>query len=522
MTMKLSQLSFTLLLAAAVAVPAAATDDSALGRGGEIYRLRQAKAGDLFGAAAADPAAPALALETTFADGSTNRLALPGTDDARLEEKAGLLFDEASSSLILYWQSRGADGAVFRFASYDSALSPIGTLGGAGGATVLAADPQLATSRDAFAIQLVNGQVIVAHRTILHLAWRDAATSRARYSPVIFVEGQWVGWTETFDLSGLVRSRHDLADFTPVGGSLAGYLSLRVDEARRAAALTLVDGASGRLSEIEVRYLPMSLEQVGDRVRNRFFRIATVFKPSEEIESANGGLGYNIIHIGLRGLGSEALTALADGLRRGVIQLDGVGCDVTSEQNDVYLGQAGIGKDGVLGLPSNMAGEFMHVAVIGRNPEQLENLVGGLGYNIIHIGSIAAGCNQTGEAHDMIQVASTGEILHIDLTGQRLSLDPADNELFAGGREGGSRDALVASTAVWMRNEVAAPAAVGVAPAQVLLSPSSGDFLVAWVDGQQLRFTQTQQQFWSEPAAVALSTEMSAEAAIELLRKKLR
>lgn len=513
-----------LLAAAAAAAPALAAGDLALGRAGEAYRLRQAPAGELFGSAAAVPDAPALALETTLADGSTSRLAIPGTDDLRVEEKAGLLYDEASSSLLLHWQSRGADGATFSFASYGDSLSPVASLQQGASPVLFQADPQLGTSQDAFAIQLSNGQVIVAHRTTLHLAWRDSASGHALYAPVHFVEGQWVGWSEILDLTGVVRSRHQGDTPAPVAGPLASYLRLRIDEARRASAITLVDGFGGQLSEVEVRFLPMTLEQVGDRVRTRFFRIANIFKPSEDLQAATGEVGFQIIHIGMRGLGSEALTALADGLRRGLIELEGAGCGV-SEPMDVYVGLAGIGKDGVLGLPNSLDGEYMHVAVIGDEPDELQALIGGVGFQIIHIGSIAAGCAPAnGESQDMIQVADTGEILHIDLTGQRLTLDPANGELFAGGGTagGGQRAALVASSAVWMRNEVSAPAAVGQAAPQVLLSPSNGDFLVAWVDGQQLRFTQTQQRFWSEPAAVALSEEMTAEMAIELLRKKLR
>ncbi len=519
--MKSSILSSLILTTAltALAAPALASGDWALGRSGEVYRLRQGTASELFGAQAANPAAPALALEATLGNGTTTRIAIPGTDDGRIEEEPGLLYDEASSSVILYWHSRGADGTAFRFASFDGELSPVGTLQDGAQPILLAAEPKFDISRDAFAVQLISGQVIVAHRTILHLAWRDAASTRARYSPIIFVEGQWVGWNETYDLSGIVRSQHDPASFFPISGPLASYLTLHVDEARRASAITLVDGVSGRLSELEVRYLPMTLEQVGERVRTRFFRIATLYKPIGDLDSETGGIGYHIIHIGLRGLGSESLTALADGLRRRVIQLDGVGCGLNSEQSDVYVGAAGIDKDGMLGLPASISGEYMHVALIGRDPDQLESLVGGIGYHIIHIGSIAAGCTPVGDAHDMIQVAETGEILHIDMTGQHLLLDPLDNELFAGNN--GKRSSLVESSAMWVRNEVAAPA-IGNAEATVLLSPSSGDFLLAWVTGGQLSFIQTQQQLWSEPATVMLSQEMTQELALELLRKKLR
>ena len=499
---------------AALALPASASSDLALGNGGEVYRLRQGTAGELFGTAAANAAAPALALEKTLADGSTSRIAIPGSDDERSEEKAGLFFDEASNNVLLYWYSRGADGSRFHFASFDDQLSPIGSL-----PVLFANEPKFAISRDAFSIQLINGQVIVAHRVILNLAWRDAASGRARYAPVMFVEGQWVGWTETFDVSGIVQSRLDLANTLPASGPLAAYLSLRIDEARRASAITLVDGPSGQLAEVEFRYLPMTLEQVGERVRNRFFRIATVFKPSGDLGSVTGEARFQIIHIGLRGLGSEALTALADGLRRGVIQLDGVGCSPSSSQSDVYVGMTGIDKDGALGLPASTSGDYMNVAVVSRNQEELESLVGNARFQIIHIGSIAAGCGTGGNAQNMIQVAETGEILHIDTTGQRLVLDPANAQLFAGNN--GQVESLAATSAVWIRNQLTAPA-IGEAPAEVLLSPSTGDFLVAWVDGQFLRFTQTQRNLWSEPSSVALSPEMSPALALELLRRKLR
>ena len=494
-------------------------NDLALGRAGEVFRLRQDLASSLFGAAAAEPKAPALALEMTLSDGSKSQLAIPGTDDGRLEKDGGLLYDETSNSLILYWQSQGADGILFRFASFDGELSPVGTLMNGTSPVLFGAAPQLAISRDAFSIQLMNSQVIVAHRTTLHLAWREGENARARYSPLTFVEGQWVGWNEILDLSGLVRSRRGPAE-APATGPLASYLALRVDDTRRAAAITMADGPSGLLSEIEVRFLPMNLEQVGERVRTRFFRIATVFKPTADMDSVNGQVGFQIVHIGQRSLGSEALTALADGLRRGVIELQGASCSAGAAPQDVYVGLAGIGKDGALGLPASLAGEFMHVAVIGREPDQLESLIGGVGFQIVHIGSIAAGCNQPGGAQDMIQVAETGEILHIDMTGARLSLDPMNSEIFASNN--GWRDALTATSAFWMRNEVSAPNLGDAAVEALLLSPATGDFLIAWVDGNVLRFAQTERHLWSQNGAVALNEEMTAELAIELLHKKLR
>lgn len=514
-------LSRFLILAAtaALAVPAFAEGAVAFGAAGEIYRLRHAAAGDLFGGAVANPAAPAMALEKTLADGSSTRIAIPGTEDGRSEEQAGLLFDEASRTLILHWLSRGEGGAHFRFASYDGELSPVGTVEtrnaqNAATPVAFAADPQLATSRDAFAIQLMGGQVIVAHRTVLHLAWREGG--RARYAPLTFVEGQWVGWSESLDLSGVVRSRHNLADLTPLAPPFADYLSLRTEDSRRAAAVTLADSASGRLSEIEIRQQPMSLEQVGERVRNRFFRLITQYKPSEELDDAAGGASFQIVGLGQQGLGNESLTALVDGLQRGLIQLDGLSCGAGAPGN-VYLGIAGIGKDGVLGLPSSMTGDMLHVALLGGDPEQLESIVGRAGFTIVGLGSV--GCAPGDDAHSLIQLGQGGEILHVSLTGRRLELDTADGELF--GSDNGRRDSLAGTTALWLRNEAAAPSIVGPA-ATVMVGPSTGELLVAWPEGEQLRYLRTERSLWREPAAVALSEEMPLGLALQLLQKNLR
>lgn len=505
-------------LTVAGALPAAA-DAVAFGSGGDVYRLRSAPAGELFGAATADPNAPAIALEKTRADGTTSRIAIPGTEDGRSEEQASLLYDETSRTLILHWLSRGDNGAHFRFASYDGELSPVGQVEtrSAQGFLVpvaFAADPQLATSRDAFAIQLMNGQVIVAHRTLLHLAWRD--NGRARYVPVTFVEGQWVGWSETLDLSGVVRSRHDLADLTPLAGPFADYLSLRADEARRAAAVTLADGPSGRLSEIEIRYQPMTLEQVGERVRNRFFRLITQYKPSGNLDDAAGGASFQIVGLGQQGLGNESLTALVDGLQRGLIHLDGLSCGA-SDPSNVYLGIAGIGKDGMLGLPSSISGDMLHVALLGDDPDQLEAIVGGAGFTIVGLGAV--GCTVEGDSQSLIQLGQGGEILHVSLTGKRLTLDAANSELF--GSNNGQREALVSTSALWLRNEAAAPAAAG-AKATVMVGPSTGELLVAWQDGEQLRYTRTERSVWRESAALPLSEDLTLDLAINLLRKNLR
>lgn len=511
-----SQLSFSVAALLALTTLPAAADSVAFGPAGELYRLRQGAAGELFGAAAADPAAPALALDTTLADGTVSRIAIPGTDDARSEEKTGLLFDEASKTLILHWFSRGEDGAAFHFASFDTELSPVGTLQNGADPVLFAADPQLAISRDAFATQVGGNQALIAHRTVLHLAWRDGATARARYAPVIFVEGQWVGWTETLDLSGLVRAQHDPADFAPTTGALASHLALRFDEARHAAALTVADGMSGRLAELEIRFQPMSLEQVGERVRNRYFRLSLLYKPSGSLDSGGQNVGFVIVGLGHRGLGADTLTAMVDGLQRGIIQMSGISCNPGAEPSNVYLGIGGIGKDAILGLPPSPSGEVHHLALLGHDQQEMQTVIGSVGFVIVGLGSV--GCPVQGEPGTLVQVDQSGQVLHVSLTGRRLAIDPANGELF--GSSNGQREALAGAAAVWMRNEATAPVSAD-GPAAVMVGPETGEFVAAWVDGEVVRYRKTERSLWHEPATIPLSEEMTFENAIGLLRQNL-
>ena len=97
----------SLLLAGAVGVsaaPAAERGQIALGSNGELYSVYSGAYGELFPQSSGAPAeASVLALEIAYPGEQTQRLLVPGTDDAfgDLEGSSSLVFEDQSGTVFL-------------------------------------------------------------------------------------------------------------------------------------------------------------------------------------------------------------------------------------------------------------------------------------------------------------------------------------------------------------------------------------------------------------------------------------
>jgi hypothetical protein len=511
----------TLLALTGLAAGTAAADELSsrvVGRDGAIFTSRAATFGELFPGSTDYPATHgALILHKTSKDGSTFRLLVPGSDDAAVEEAASLAFDDEAGSVLMVWPVRVAAGAShLRYAAYDGSWSTVGTLKLAGAPAVFTAAPQIAVTRDAFPIKVGERNIIVAHRTVFNVAWRDAATGHARLSPIVFAKGMPIGWNEVVDLSAALATQvAPLAE--PAEGLGYQTLSLRAEATRRSVVVTFGDAATGQIAEVEHRYRPMTLATVGPDVRNRIFRIADLYKP-ETMNAIDAGGQRPIVHLGSDGLGSDELTALAEGIRAEIIaQGSGTECGADGQYHGEMVRIGILSFDNLPGA-TNTGG--LYLALVGfEEDDELTSTSSGILAEIIAIGRRATACDPGSGASlgEVVYVGSGGEILVVDPSGKPLAVDAAS---LAG--DNGNSAAMSQTASLWLRASSMLPPQ-GSAPTWIFSGRATTHFLVAWLDGETVRYQMTTHGGnWSEIFQIPLTPELPLADALEVLAKRVR
>lgn len=296
----------TILLSAALllgTLPVAAQlSDSALGTAGELYAAKAGAYGELFPEGRVHGAdTPVLALQIAPPGEPASRLLVPGTADPRLESQPALLYDRRSDSVILLWHSQAAGGGLrIDFATRDgdgwSAVQSV--TDGDGAAVRLDKAPLTAVTDDAFDLALGDGEVLSTTRRVIHLLY--AADESIWYTPLIFVEGAHVGWQESLDLGRSYFQAPAGTDPAAAGltGNLKQALSLQVRDGQRSVIAAFANAGSGRLGAVEISWLPLDIELLGDFVRDQIFAEAELYDPGD-ISSFSGAIGAQLIAIGM-------------------------------------------------------------------------------------------------------------------------------------------------------------------------------------------------------------------------------
>ncbi|MCG8462061.1 MAG: hypothetical protein MI919_37735 [Holophagales bacterium] len=470
--------ALTAILTAALLAPAAAAEPHrALGRDGEVYSLKVAPLEELIPDTGHDqPGNIALALDVTYADGSRGRFVAPGTETWRPESRPVLEVDPITGAALVIWQAGTPTGttslhfATFAAGSWTSADQ----LRRAGEPYFFTSPPRVLLTRDRMDIDLpVEGEgteeggttTITLGRSVFHVLWIEDESDLVRYSPLVFVEGLYVGWNEILTLSSAVTLSHEGEPPAPDSG-LGLLLDARVIEDGRSLAVTLTESFYQRMAVLRIGVQPMTIETLGDEVLAHILGAPDPSFPEGALEALADELGARLIIIGAKMNLNPAVT------------------DYVAQRIGAWLLENGDGyADDLEGLGQ------------AARTQTLE--LGGSVY-----GRMVMDPSHPGQ-----------EIPEIDL------MDFLDSN--------GHREELAELVQLQVLSDVEIPQ-IGPDP-RVFVSSDGRSLLVAWEDSEaaSVRFLENHGRGWSEPLALPVAEGeegegLATEAIFELLRAKVR
>lgn len=257
------------LTAALVAGSAFAAPDSrrvALGSEGEIYSVKSGAYGALFpGQGLAAEGDAVLALEVKNAEGEFRRLLVPSTAGPDVEDVAAIFFDDVSNTLFVLWQSRvNAIHSTLNLVRLEGdRWSPVLEI--SGNPFGFKSAPQISLTRDSFAI-VDKGETRQIERKVLHLIWREDGTTgpRAIYTPVILIDGEYIGWNPVHYLDDLVSGDPLPALPNP---ALAAAARMESGAQGRGVVIAFVNSKNARVASVTIDILPGEIGFVAEQVR---------------------------------------------------------------------------------------------------------------------------------------------------------------------------------------------------------------------------------------------------------------
>lgn len=281
------------------ALPAAALESapaSAVTAGGAFYKLHAGRFVDLFGANPALPAeAPVLALDVVPPGQPLQRWVVPGTEGGEVESSPALLFDERSAMLHMVWSSR-AEGNIVSARLWLRSFGPEGWAEAIdlSGATV--GDKrslQLALTADSYRTMVAGVETQVSRR-VLHLAWIEDTDrgATAFYSPIVFLDGRYLGWNPVVRLEETVTA--ETPSPVPATAALREQPALEVGRGGDRVTVGFVDSRTLRVATAEVRLLPGELGQLAEGARGHIIEYATNHFPQEIPGIAEDARGHII------------------------------------------------------------------------------------------------------------------------------------------------------------------------------------------------------------------------------------
>ena len=259
-----------LLVGAALFAPSVSMDGqevpTVLGQDGTVFRLYQGTYGDLFGEGTeADSESPVLALDIRHGDGSSSRLLVPGSETAAKESSASMIFEDSAGIVYLVWETLfNGQHPLLQLTSFD----------GAEWSELIEITSNIFANKGALqlVVQRENARAIVGGlenkpRTTLHLSWREESVgvSRKVHSPIIFEEGQYLGWAPIIDLSGYVLV--DDTSAPPEVPDLENALSLQMGTNRHRVVAGFINPQTHRLVTLEIETLSQTISNIADAVR---------------------------------------------------------------------------------------------------------------------------------------------------------------------------------------------------------------------------------------------------------------
>lgn len=308
--------TLTALVAFVLAAPVALAQiprDAALGFSGEVYMAKSGQCRDLFTDCA--PGAgnhPLIAIDIQVPNEPLRRLRVPETEGPAVEGQPALVFEDASNSLFVFWESKPqpqhsrVNLAWLKAGVWSQVIEVSGDI------APLKGPPQVSITRDFFEVVGAEGQPPVRHsRTVLHVAWweKAAVAEEVYYTPIFLVDGAYLGRNEVYNLSDLDPNS---LPSQPTALSPELLRSPKVESGRDENSIVLgfVNKASERFLVFDARVLPAELGVLADSTAERIEQDDDLYSADGMVSLAEHARGH-MIEMGHR-LHPGLLTFLAD------------------------------------------------------------------------------------------------------------------------------------------------------------------------------------------------------------------
>jgi hypothetical protein len=309
-----------LLALGLAAVPGrAASRDTALGAGGEVYQVKAGTYGDLFpGGRAVDAAVPVLAVDITKPGAAAQRVLIPDTLDPAAETSASLIYENDSQTVYALWASQVGLNPVLKLAGFDGTnwSTPIQVVGNP---FAWKSSPQLAITRETFQDIADDGGTATKHRTTLHLLWQEEVISDAPetfYTPVVFVEGVYTGINPIYNLSDYLADSSAgsaAAAAAPQQTTLLRAPTIQAGRDQRTVIAAFTSPGKQQLATVEIDVLPEELSRLAEKARSHIIEIGRALYPNDLPSLAEKARSH-IIEIGVA-FHPELVTSIASQVR---------------------------------------------------------------------------------------------------------------------------------------------------------------------------------------------------------------
>jgi hypothetical protein len=289
----------------------------ALGADGEVFMARVGTYRSLFPKGkAASPEHLVLALDVTRPGEALERLLVPGTEGDEIESAPFVVYEEASGSLFLVWQSQvsGIHPVLSLIGFRDETWGRVIEVTGNPYAEKAAA--QLAVTHDEYQIAGPAGTTGQVHRTILHLIWWEESSggNKILYTPITLIEGVFSGYLPVFTINDFDSGRDDFTAAAALTPQLSQAPRIEKGRNDHTVVLSFANERNGRLSVVEISVLAGEIRSISGGVRAHIIEIGR----GKSIAAIAAGARAHIIEIGR--LHSRVLSMLADDIYSHILE----------------------------------------------------------------------------------------------------------------------------------------------------------------------------------------------------------
>ncbi|HSK76586.1 MAG TPA: hypothetical protein VLQ45_09025 [Thermoanaerobaculia bacterium] len=451
------------LLAASAAF--ASERQAVLGADGAVYVAKTGTYGQLFPGAKGTASDPVLALEVTRPDSPVQRILVPSTANSEVEKSPSLLYEDHSETLYLVWQSAiSSIHPILQLSGFDGTKwsEPIEVTGNPFAPKT---SPQMAITRDTFGDLDGDGELVLKHRTILHLIWEEEIETggllETFYTPILFIDGVYLGWNPVYRLSSFDPSEA-LAGAAGPGLSPALVRSPSIQSGRdgRTVVVAFVSPAKQRLISLEIDALPQEFSQLADKARSHIIDLGRRPNPPRGLKAIADEAQNHIVELG-RAFHTEIAESLAGQVHEKILK--------SGTQDLTFLG--GAARSHIIDLGAKLSGRGLRNPAKALAVERTEEIA------------------PTAPGFPAPETPQSSNFIQFRLAGSRAVPDVGT----------ASADTL-----------------------RVFISESGDNVLIAWPDQNRVLYRDTKGEEWNKVREIKLSDGLDLSRAYEILERLVR